>query len=403
VLLAVLAAPTAVVNGYLAALTAVASATARPGPRGARASGGASHRIAVLVPAHDEERIIGETIDSILAQQYPRPAFAVHVVADNCTDRTAALAREHGAVVHERVDLVAPGKGPALGWLLERVLAEDQPPDGVVILDADTIMSPRFLAEADAALGGDGSAWQAYYGVREPELSTATAVRQAALILRHYVRPLGRTALGASCGLFGNGMLFRAELLRNRRFSAHLTEDVEFQLELLLEGERVGFLPDAVVEAEMPTTLEGARTQNERWELGRLQLARRFVPDLVRRAIRGGGAGRTAYLDATLDQLTPPLSVLAAGTGVLAGAGTAVALATGFRRGRTATVLSWLSAGALAFHVIAGLRVARAPRAVYQALLQAPRVVAWKVVLWLRVLVRPASVTWRRTERNPAG
>jgi hypothetical protein len=157
------------------------------------------------------------------------------------------------------------------------------------------------------------------------------------------------------------------------------------------------------VEAEMPTTLEGARTQNERWELGRLQLARRFVPDLVRRAIRGGGAGRTAYLDATLDQLTPPLSVLAAGTGVLAGAGTAVALATGFRRGRMATVLSWLSAGALAFHVIAGLRVARAPRAVYQALLQAPRVVAWKVVLWLRVLVRPASVTWRRTERNPAG
>ena len=403
VLLALLSAPTAVVNGYLAGLTAVAADRARADRHTTPASDAPPRRLAVLVPAHDEERIIGETIDSMLAQDYPSSSFAVHVVADNCTDRTADVAREHGAVVHERIDPVAPGKGPALGWLLERVLEEAEPPDGVVIVDADTSMGARFLAEANAALSGQGSAWQGYYSVREPELSSATALRYAALVLRHYVRPLGRTALGASCGLFGNGMVFRTELLQSRRFSAHLTEDVEFQLELLLEGELVGFLPEATVEAEMPTSLAASRTQNERWELGRLQLARRFVPELARHAIRGGPAGRAAYVDATLDQLTPPLSILAATTGGLSVASTMLGVATGWRWGRTGAVLAWLSAGALAYHVVGGLRLARAPGAVYRALLQAPRLVAWKVGLWLRMLVRPGTVEWRRTERNPSG
>jgi cellulose synthase/poly-beta-1,6-N-acetylglucosamine synthase-like glycosyltransferase len=282
---------------------------------------------------------------------------------------------------------------------VERLLAGDDVPDAVVIIDADTIMAPGFLAEVDAALDGNGAAWQAYYSVREPELSAATALRYAALALRHYVRPLGRAELGASCGLFGNGMILRTELLRNRTFSAHLTEDVEFQLELLLDGQLVGFLPSAVVEAEMPATFAAARTQNERWELGRLQLAKRFVPELLRRSCRHGGHQRIAYADAALDQLVPPLSVLAAGTGAVV-AGASIAMAARRSSGRFGFRLAWASAVALAFHVIGGLRLARAPRSVYVALLQTPRLVVWKIALWVRVLVRPGSVSWRRTERN---
>jgi hypothetical protein len=402
-LFAAVAVPVSVVNGYLALLTGVAYARRRNRPRVAD-SLSSTHRLAVLIPAHDEEGIIDSTVDSVVGQLYPPDLFSVHVVADNCTDRTADVARGCGAYAHERFDPAAPGKGPALGWLVERVLAERSPPDGLVIIDADTTMSPGFLRVVDTALAGDGSVWQAYYTVREPELSSSTALRYAALALRHYVRPLGRAALGASCGLFGNGMVFRADVLRARQFSAHLTEDLELQLDLLLDGERIGFLPDAVVEAEMPATLAAARTQNERWELGRLQLAKRFVPRLVKRAVRPGGTDRVACLDAALDQLVPPLSVLAAGTAALALTAGVVPKRARSRAGAAGVVLAWGSTAALAFHVIGGLRLARAPRAVYIALAQAPRLVAWKVGLWCRMLLRPRDVSWTRTARNePTG
>jgi 1,2-diacylglycerol 3-beta-glucosyltransferase len=393
------AASTAVLNSYLAVLTVAGylqASLARSEPSEGRRQAG--HRFAVLVPAHDEEGIIGSTIDSVVDQDYPADLFSVHVVADNCADATADIARRHGANVHQRVDADAPGKGPALGWLLDRLLAAGHTPDAIVIIDADTSMQPEFLCRMDSALRGPASAWQTYYTVRDPDLSTNTALRHAALVLRHYVRPLGRTALGGSSGLFGNGMVFRTDLLRRHRFSAHLTEDIEFQLELLLEGELVDFVPDAVVKAEMPTALSAARTQNERWELGRLQLARRFVPDLARRAVTPGERHRAAYVDATLDQLVPPLSVLAAGTALLAAAGIASR-----RRSMPkshGTMIPCISIGALLFHVIGGLRLARVRGAIYRALLHAPGLVLWKVRLWARVLLRPEGVAWTRTRRN---
>jgi hypothetical protein len=394
------ATPVAIVNGYLAALTVAAWRQQRSAQSRRLDVHPPRHRFAVIVPAHDEEGIIGSTIDSVVDQRYPADLFSVHVVADNCTDETAAVARKHGADVHERLDDGAPGKGPALGWLVERLAGRADKLDAVVIIDADTSMSPDFLRFVDTAVAIGGSAWQAYYTVRDPEASPATSLRHAALVLRHYVRPLGRTALGGSCGLFGNGMVFRTELLRDRQFSAHLTEDVEFQLELLLDGELVGFVPEAVVEAEMPTTFAAARTQNERWELGRLQLAQRYVPELLRRAAQPGARHRVACIDAALDQLVPPLSVLATATASVVLGATALGAGDRSRVRRAGLVMAWASALGFALHVVGGFRVAEVPRSVYRALLHAPRLVAWKVLLWLRVLVRPEDVSWKRTARN---
>jgi cellulose synthase/poly-beta-1,6-N-acetylglucosamine synthase-like glycosyltransferase len=392
----------AVVNGYLALLTVLAALRRRSDHGDAR-SGPAergSFRVVVLVPAHNEERSVARTIDSVFAQGHPSELMAVHVVADNCSDATAEVARSHGAHVHERSDTVSPGKGPALGWLVDRLADAGESADAMVILDADTSMEPGFLDAVHAALAGGGSVWQAYYTVREPEASPNTALRHAALALRHYVRPLGRAALGASCGLYGNGMVFRPEILHERQFTAHLTEDVEFQLELVLAGETIGFLPDAVVAAEMPTTLAAAASQNERWELGRLDLVKRYVPRLVRHAVRIGTRRRVTFVDAALDALVPPLSVLGAGTTLMA----AAALVPGgsswaarFRRG-----LMILSVAALALHVFVGLRVAGVKRSAYVALLRAPRLVVWKVALWIRVMIRPRRVSWARTARNKA-
>ena len=170
----------------------------------------------------------------------------------------------------------------------------------------------RSSACLDARFAGGDRVVQAHYAVRDVEESASAGVRAAALALRHFVRPLGRNALGASCGLYGNGMAFASDILRRRTMSAHLTEDLELQTELVLEGEIVAFAADAVVEAEIPATLEASQTQNERWERGRIDLAKRAIPALLRRAVRTRGRQRLVAIDAALDHAVPPLSVLAA-------------------------------------------------------------------------------------------
>lgn len=398
----VAAVPVALANAYLATVTA--AAFVRPGrgpgggPVGDRPAVDQGYHVAVLIPAHDEERSIAATLDSVVAQG-SAGRVSVHVVTDNCTDATAEVARRHGACVHERRAPDDPGKGPALAWLVDRLAAGDDWPDAMVILDADTTMAPDFVAVMERELARGGVAWQSYYTVRDPGTSPSTALRCGALALRHYVRPVGRTALGGSCGLFGNGMVFRADLLRDRRFSAHLVEDVEFQLDLLLDGALVRFVPDAVVAAEMPVSLDASRTQNERWERGRLDVARRYVPELARRSLRGSPSLRAAHVDAVADQLTPPLSVVAAGSVVAVVASTALARRGG-RLARLQAVLAWASLAGLGFHVVGGFRLARVPKAVYGAMLHAPRLVVWKVGLWLRMLGGRREVAWTRTARN---
>jgi hypothetical protein len=195
-------------------------------------------------------------------------------------------------------------------------------------------------------------------------------------------------------------MAFDKEVMKGRRWSGHLTEDMEFQMDLLLDGQRVAYVPGAILEAEMPHNLSSATSQNERWELGRQQMARRYIPTLARRLISGPRALRMAHADAILDHLVPPLSVLIAAN-ALCGVGAATMTMTRGRRVDRLNLLSSLvSATVIVLHVTAALRSVDAPRSTYRALLHAPRMVAWKLRLWLRVLARPNAVKWTRTTRN---
>jgi cellulose synthase/poly-beta-1,6-N-acetylglucosamine synthase-like glycosyltransferase len=216
---------------------------------------------------------------------------------------------------------------------------------------------------------------------------------------RTFLRPLGRTTIGGSAGLHGNGMAFRPSVLERRGWSDHLTEDVELHLDLLLDGILVAFAPTARLAAEMPTTLESARTQHERWERGRLQVARDYVPRLFRRVIDRGSTGRVAAADALLDQLVPPLSVLVAGTASWGGL-TVLSTLLAPRRGWHRLGLVGAVVAVQGAHVLSALRMVGAPAAVYRSLLGAPRFVVWKLALWCRVLVRPTGVAWIRTSRN---
>ncbi len=387
-------------SAYLGVVTLAAMASERRRSVRPAVAPYSTRRFAVLVPAHNEQVGIGKTLLSFDRLAYPRDMFEVHVVADNCSDETARIVRDAGWTAHERFDIEAPGKGPALNWLYECLHARGVVFDTVVIVDADTTLDPQFLRALAVSMDSGAQAAQGLYGVRDADGSTAAALRYAALACRHHLRPLGRTALGGSSGLYGNGMAFDDALMRDRRWSGHLTEDMEFQMELLLDGVRVAYVPAAKLEAEMPGTLDNATSQNERWELGRLQMARRYVPELIKKAKRGDRSLRPAYVDSAFDHAVPPLSVLVAFDGLCAVSAAVAAALRGRRIDRTNALASAASFVIVAGHVVVALHSINAPKSVYRALLKAPSMVFWKLKLWVRVLVRPDAVTWTRTTRN---
>ena len=266
---------------------------------------------AILVPAHNEEVVIARTLRSLLTLDYPRALYSVQVIADNCTDGTAALARAGGAIVHERNDPTLRGKGYALHWLFGRLLADPQSGDAFVVIDADSVVNPGFLRALDGHLRRGAAAIQGYDTVLNPDASWGTGLRYVAFALLHYLRPLGRRLFGGSAGLKGNGMCFSRAVLERTDWGAFsVTEDLQFHLDLLLSGRPVTFAPDAVVWAEMPASMKAAHAQNVRWETGRLQMVRGYVPRLLGAALRR----RSLILfDAAMENLVPPFSIMAAG------------------------------------------------------------------------------------------
>ena len=365
--------------------------------RQASPKGPARHRFLFLIPAHNEEQLLPKLLANLHRLDYPASHYAVHVVADNCTDRTAELARQGGAVAHERFDQLQIGKGYALQWLLTRVRAAGEPFDAAVIIDADSVVSANFLRVMDQQLQQGALVIQAYDGVLNPDRSWAVGLRAMAMAVLNYLRPLGRMPLGGSAGLKGNGMVFHRTILAQYAWSASVTEDIEYHMTLLLHGIRVQFAPAAVVWAEMPETLANSHTQNVRWEQGRLEMVRRYTPRLLRHAFFPG-KGRPqisawVLLDALMDLLIPPFAIVA-GVSLLF-----LALAPLLGGTVGVAVAIYLLVGQL-LYLLSGLLLTKAPGKVYLALLYTPIFIVWKIWLYLRVLLRFERQGWVRAVRD---
>lgn len=386
--LTAISAALALLSLYLLALTALAL-TARPrAPR----PGPAQRRFAILVPAHDEEPVIARLLRSLAHLDYPADRFDVCVVADNCTDSTADIARSFGAHVYERTSATERAKGFALRWLLEQLTNDQRTYDAFVVLDADTVVEPNFLRSMDARLESGSQAIQAYYTVLNARASAVAGLRYAALAALHYLRPLGRARLSLSCGLKGNGMCFAAPVLERFAWRWYtLAEDVEFHLALVREGIRVDFAWETAVQADMPVTLRQARSQNARWERGRMQLLRSDVPRLLLRGLQQRSLLR---IDAALEQLIPPLSVPV----FLGGACLVVGAVAGMM---DVTALAGFAVAAQVTYLAMALVLVRAPLRAYLALSSAPLYIAWKVGLYGQSLVSARASAWIRTARVP--
>jgi 1,2-diacylglycerol 3-beta-glucosyltransferase len=352
-------------------------------------------RLVVLIPAHDEELLVGRTVGSLLAQSYPRELFQVAVIADNCTDDTAEVAAAAGAdlvMVRDAPD--ARGKGRALQWAIEQLLGAEQPPDAIVSVDADTITDADLLLALVERLEAGAQAVQSDYRAIG-DGSESAALREAGFLLYNRVRPAGSNVLGRSAWLVGNGWLLSAELLRRRPWAAFSsTEDREYSLDIQRDGVRVAFAGAAAVHAPTAPSHQAAQTQQLRWEGGWASLLRARLPRLLRDAWHNRSADP---LLVAFELAVPPLGLQAAGAlgGLLLSSLLALAgLWSGW------LVTPWIIACvSVPLYVLIGFIASDAPRCTYRALLHAPLFVLAKP-LSLRRTLGFRGDTWVRTERT---
>jgi 1,2-diacylglycerol 3-beta-glucosyltransferase len=373
--------------GYLSALVALSGKPKVPAPSAAR-------RFRVVVPAHDEQAGIGETVRSLLALDYPRDMFGVQVVADNCADGTAQAAREAGADVLERTDVERRGKGYALLHAFERLPADV---DAVVVIDADTLVSPNLLRAFSARLERGAAAVQADYAVRNPEKSWRTRLMAIAFGSFHIVRSRGRERLGLSAGLRGNGMCFTREILQQVPHDAFsIVEDVEYGIRLGEQGCRVHYADEAHVYGEMVSSAASATSQRKRWEGGRKALAKAHALRLLKKGLL---ERNKVLLDLGLDLLVPPLSTLA--VSAAAGGVAAVSLALVFDGAAWFAVPLWGAAlGGIAVYVLRGWSVSGTGLRGLRDLALAPSYVVWKLTLGRARAESKSDADWVRTTRE---
>lgn len=346
-------------------------------------------RFAILIPAHDEEVVIGATLEAVRALDGPPGARQVVVVADHCADGTAATAAAAGVRVLVRSE-GGRGKGAALRWALDALAAREDF-DVVVVLDADCIPSANLLDAIERRMRAGARIVQTDYAVSNADASAAAALRHAAFLLINTLRPMGKQALGLSAGLRGTGMAFHRDVIRRHGWlTSTLVEDHEQHCRLVAGGERVTFAAEASVRSPMPTTLRGSRSQQLRWESGRWPLLRRWGTVLLAGAVRERDVVRA---DAALDMLVPPQSLLvAAGVGLFSAA---VAL-----RAAPARRLAAASLVGQAVFVLGGLRAVHAPAGTYRALAYAPLLVAQKLAILGQLATGRAPRTFTRTVRQ---
>ncbi|HYE84415.1 MAG TPA: glycosyltransferase family 2 protein [Clostridia bacterium] len=261
-------------------------------------------RFAIFIPAHNEEIVIENIVDNLKQMNYPKDSYDVFVIADNCTDNTAAAAGAAGAKVLERTDDKKRGKGHALQWAFEEVLhGEDCEYDAAVIFDADNLVSKNFLREMNNKLCGGQKVIQGYIDSKNPGDSWITASYSIAFWSSNRLFQCARAFLGMSCEIGGTGFCMDVQVLKKIGWQATcLVEDLEFTMKLMLNNIKVSWAHEAVVYDEKPLTLAQSWKQRRRWMQGFADVCSRYFLKLFIKGIREKNG---ALIDCAIYTLQP--------------------------------------------------------------------------------------------------
>ena len=240
------------------------------------------HRFMAIIPAHNEEKVVANLIESLKNQNYNKELYDIYVIADNCTDRTAQVAREAGAIVYERFDPEKKTKGYALDWFLQQKIKEDAPYDALCVFDADNIVDKDFIKNMNKKLCQGEDVVQGYRDIKNPADNWITSGYALFYWTMHRFYHLARYNVGLSPLLNGTGFMVRFDCIKPRGWkTVTLTEDIEFSLQRIIKGKKLGWATDAIVYDEQPTGFKQSWSQRSRWTVGHMQCIKEYTKKLA--------------------------------------------------------------------------------------------------------------------------
>ena len=242
-----------------------------------------NHKFMAIVPAHNEEAVIKNLVDSLVAQEYPKELYDIYVISDNCTDRTAEIAKAAGAIVLKRFDEAHKTKGHALNWFLKQKIEENADYDAFCVFDADNIVDKNFLKNMNKKLCQGEEVVQGYRDIKNPTDSWISAGYAIFYWMMHRFYHLARYNLGLSPLLNGTGFMVKFDIIKPDGWqTVTLTEDIEFSLINIAQGRKLGWAVDAIVYDEQPTTFKQSWSQRSRWTVGHLQCMKNYTKSLAK-------------------------------------------------------------------------------------------------------------------------
>ncbi len=266
------------------------------------------HKAAIVIPAHDESAVITSTVAAMSKQNYPADLFRVYVIADNCTDNTAELARQAGACVLERFDDEKRSRGWALDWGTQRILDEDPEIEFFVAFDADNLAHPDYLTYMNDAFDAGAELAAGYSNSKNIDYNVSSAISGLYYLRDSRLCRQPRSAMGLDQNLSGPGMMFGASIIRESGFDAHsISEDAEFTCNRLLAGKRTHYVDQAEYYEEQPTTMKDVFNRNIRFGHG---LNRIFFNHGMRMVGKFFTTGRLSYIDIFLQLMFIPIAMI---------------------------------------------------------------------------------------------
>ena len=239
------------------------------------------HKFMAIIPAHNEERVVSNLIESLKNQTYDKDLYDIYVIADNCTDNTANVARRAGAIVLERFDPAHKTKGYALQWLLKQKIEENADYDAFFVFDADNIVDKDFILNMNKKLCQGEDVVQGYRDIKNPTDNWITAGYALFYWTMHRLYHLARYNVGLSTLLNGTGFMVRFDVVKPDGWQTEtLTEDIEFSLKRIIKGKKLGWATDAIVYDEQPTSFKQSWSQRSRWTVGHMQCIKKYTKDL---------------------------------------------------------------------------------------------------------------------------
>lgn len=349
--------------------------------------------LAIIVPAHNESTHLAPTLQSIRSQMGPKDRLLV--VADNCTDDTAEVARSLGAETIERFNDDLRGKGYALAFGVDHL--RSSPPDVVAIVDADCLLSENALQRLSQECHTTGHPVQMLYLMTTTGQHSALRFRvvEFAMLMKNKVRPMGSFVMGRACHLMGSGMALPWKLISTSNLATgHIAEDMKLGIELTLQGTPPRFLSSAHIYSpfmEDSTVIKGQKT---RWEHGHMAIMAEELPQLLWQAIQ---QRKSALIVLAMDLMIPPIAfylMLLSALLFIYGLG-----ACFFDQFKPMFWIAMSGFGALSLSVFMGWLFYGRHLLSVRELLTTPLYALWKLPVYIAFFMRKRS-GWKRTDRK---